>query len=154
MIQPLRAAHRRAFVGLAVVLPAILIIGLGARSSPPRAIAQIGNPSAPSHVVRESSNLWRNHTIQSTFYVRSDRPQEISVVLQSTEDLNAPDLLLYWTVNAPQGQVLPDAAKLVGAFKANKAFLIPLNEERAGYLVLFSSAHQSVFDTARVEKLP
>ena len=31
MIQPLRAVHRRAFVALAVVLPAILLIGLGAR---------------------------------------------------------------------------------------------------------------------------
>ena len=42
----------------------------------------------------------------------------------------------------------------MGAFRTGKAFLIPLNEMRAGYLVLFSSAHQSVFDTARVEKLP
>ena len=31
MIQPLRVIHRRAFVALAVVLPAILLIGLEAR---------------------------------------------------------------------------------------------------------------------------
>ena len=31
MIQPLRVVHRRAFVALALVLPAILLIGLGAR---------------------------------------------------------------------------------------------------------------------------
>ena len=31
MIQPLRAVHRRAFVALALVLPTILLIGLGAR---------------------------------------------------------------------------------------------------------------------------
>ena len=42
----------------------------------------------------------------------------------------------------------------MGEFRSGKAFLIPLNERRGGYLVLFSSAHQSVFDSARVEKLP
>jgi hypothetical protein len=31
MIQPLRTVHRRGFVGLAVVLPAILAVGLGSR---------------------------------------------------------------------------------------------------------------------------
>jgi hypothetical protein len=36
MIQTLRVAHRRAFVGLAVVLPAILLVVLGARTSRPR----------------------------------------------------------------------------------------------------------------------
>ena len=153
MIQPLRVAHGRAFVGLAVVLPAILLIGLGARSSRPSEDALIALP-APANVVRESSNLWQNHTIHSTFYGRSDRPQEIDVVLQSAEDLNAPDLLLYWAANPPQGNVLPGEARLMGAFRTGKGFLIPLNEKGTGYLVLFSSAHQSVFDTARVEKLP
>ena len=76
MIQPLRVAHRRAFVGLAVVLPAILLIGLGARSSRPAEGALIADVPATANVVRESSNLWQNHTIHSTFYSRSDRPQE------------------------------------------------------------------------------
>ncbi len=154
MIQPLRLAHRRAFVGLAVLLPAILLIGLGARSSGPGFGAHFADVPATASVVRKSSNLWQNHTIDSTFYRRSDRPQEIDVVLQSAQDLNAPDLLLYWTANAPQGNILPGEARLVGDFKIGKAFLIPWSEKRTGYLVLFSSAHQSVFDTARVEQLP
>jgi hypothetical protein len=154
MIQPLRVAHRRAFVGLAVVLPAILLIGLGARTSRPGDGVLIPDVPAPANVVRASSNLWQNHTIHSTFYSRSDRLQEVDVVLQSAQDLNSPDVLLYWADNAPQGNALPGDAKLVGSFRNGKAFLIPLNEERTGYLVLFSSAHKSVFDTARVEKLP
>ena len=154
MIQPLRVAHRGVFVELAVVLPAILLIGLGARTSRPDQGVLIADVPAAANVVRKSSNLWQNHTIHSTFYSRSDRPQEIDVVLQSAQDLNSPDLLLYWADNAPQGNALPGEAKLVGAFRTSKAFLIPLNEKRTGYLVLFSSAHQSVFDTARVEKLP
>ncbi len=143
MIQPLRVVHRGAFVGLAVVLPAILLIGLGARTSRPDQGVLIADVPATANVVRESSNLWQNHTIHSTFYSRSDRPQEIDVVLQSAQDLNAPDLLLYWADNAPQGNALPGEAKLVGAFRTGKAFLIPLNETSTGYLVLFSSAHQS-----------
>jgi small GTP-binding protein len=39
-------------------------------------------------------------------------------------------------------------------FTPGKYFLVPLSEKRAGYLVLYSTAHQTVFDTARVEKLP
>jgi len=154
MIQPLRAAHRRAFAGLAAVLPAILLIGLGARVSRQGEGAHIGDVPATAEVVRESGSLWQNHTIQSTFYRMPDHPQEIDALLRPAQDLNAPDLLLYWTANAPQGNALPGKAKFMGSFKAGTALPIPLNENHTGYLVLFSSAHQSVFDTARVEKLP
>jgi hypothetical protein len=68
--------------------------------------------------------------------------------------LNEPDLLLYWATTAPQGNVLPADAQLVASFIAGKPLLLPLNGKGAGHLVLFSQAHQTVFDTARVEKLP
>jgi hypothetical protein len=154
MIQPLRVAHRTAFVVLAVVLPAILLIGLGARTSPLGESALIADVPAPASVVMESNNLWQNHAIRSTFYDRSDRPPETDIVLQSARNLHAPDLLLYWAANPPQGNFLLTEARLVGEFKAGRTFLLPLNDKRTGYLVLFSSAHQSVFDTARVERLP
>jgi hypothetical protein len=35
-----------------------------------------------------------------------------------------------------------------------RVFLLPLNEERAGNMILFSLAHQTVFDAAKVETLP
>jgi hypothetical protein len=76
------------------------------------------------------------------------------VVLLPAQELNEPDLLLYWAAIAPEGNSLPKEARLVGAFNTAKVFPIPLNEKRAGYLVLFSPAHQTVFDTARVEMLP
>ena len=105
-------------------------------------------------MVRESSTLWQKHSIQSRFYSKPDRPLDTFVVLLPAEELNEPDLLLYWVTNAPQGNVLPADAQLVAAFTTGKAFLLPLEEKRAGHLVLFSRAHQTVFDTARVEKLP
>jgi len=105
-------------------------------------------------MVRESGNLWQKHSIQSRFYRKPERPLDTYVVLLPAQELNEPDLLLYWATSSPQGNVLPGEAQLVGAFTAGKAFLLPLNEKRAGHLVLFSQAHQTVFDSARVEKLP
>ena len=153
MIQPLRVVHRRAFVALALVLPAILLIGLGAR---PRLRPSIHATDVPDtgNMVRESSTLWQKHSIQSRFYRKPDHPLDTYVALLPSEELNEPDLLLYWATDAPQGNVLPGKAQLVGAFTAGKAFLLPLNAKGSGHLVLFSPAHQTVFDTARVEKLP
>src|SRR6266496_3151040 len=154
MIQPLRAVHRRAFVALALVLPAILLIGLGARRPRLGLSAHATDVQDSENMVRESSTLWQKHSIQSRFYRKPDRPLDMYVVLSPAEELNEPDLLLYWATNSPQGNVLPGEAQLVSAFTTSKAFLLPLNQKRAGYLVLFSPAHQAVFDTARVETLP
>jgi len=154
MIQPLRTVHRRALVALALVLPAILLIGFGARRPRLGPSARATEVQDSENVVRESSTLWQKHTIQSRFYRKPDRPLDRFVVLSPAEELNEPDLLLYWTTNSPQGNVLSGEAQLVSAFTAGKAFLLPLNQKRAGYLVLFSLAHQAVFDTARVETLP
>ncbi|MGA7572429.1 MAG: hypothetical protein WCA97_00495 [Terriglobales bacterium] len=154
MIQPLRTMHRRAFVGLAFVLPAILVVGLGARRPRLSQGIQAIDVPAPFSLVRESGTLWQNHAIQSKFYGRLDRPRDIYVVLQPLQELNEPDLLLYWASSASLGNVLPPDARIVGAYRMNKAFLLPLNSERAGRLVLFSLAHQTVFDSAGVDPLP
>ena len=100
MIQPLRVVHRRAFVALALVLPAILLIGLGARRPglDPRA-RPIDAPDT-GKIVRESSNLWQKHSIQSRFYRNPDGALDTYVVLLPAEELNEPDLLLYWAKRA------------------------------------------------------
>jgi hypothetical protein len=153
MIQPLRVVHRRAFVALSLVLPAILLVGLGARR-PHLGPSHATDVPDTGNIVRESSTLWQKHSIQSKFYSKSDRPQDIYLVLRPAQQLNEPDLLLYWVTNAPEGDVLPASARFVDAFTTGKAFLLPLDEKRAGHLVLFSLAHQAVFDTAKVETLP
>jgi hypothetical protein len=154
MIQPLRTLHRRAFLALAFILPAILVIGLRARPPQVRPTARVPGLPVGAYMVRESGGLWRKHAMQSMFYSMPDRPQDIYIVLQPTQQLNEADLLLYWTATAPQGSALPEDAQLVGAYIAGKAFLLPLSDKRSGYLVLFSLAHQTVFDTGTVEKLP
>jgi hypothetical protein len=153
MISPLRSLHRRTFVALAIVLPVILSIGIGARSRPG---SNSGGSSLPAtwYVVKQSSSLWQKNTILSTFYSTPSRPQDIHVVLVPSHELNEPDLLLYWANDPPSGNALPTEAQFIGAFSAGHAFLLPLNEKRAGHLMLFSSAYQTVFDTANLETLP
>ena len=153
MIQSLRTVHRRIFVALALVLPAFLLLGLGARRPRLNLGTHATNAVDTGNTVRESSTLWQKHSIQSKFYSKPDRPLDTYVVLVPAEELNEPDLLLYWTTNAPQGNILPGEAQIVGAFTTSKTFLLPVNWKGAGYLVLFSPIHQTVFDTARVEKL-
>ncbi len=153
MIQPLRAVHRRAFVALSLVLPAILLLGLEARRTRFNLDTHATNADDTGNTVRQSGTLWQKHSIQSRFYSKPDRPQDIYLVLQPVQELNEPDLLLYWATNAPQGNVLPADAQFVDAFTTGTCFLLRLNRKGTGYLVLFSAAHQTVFDTARVEKL-
>ena len=153
MIRPLRTAHRRAFVALAFVLPALLAAGLVARRPLRPSRLQVPLPSS-AYLVRKSDILWQTHTIQTTFYSDSNRPEDIQVSLHPAKELNEPDLLLYWSVEQPTRDSLPAAAQFLGPFAAGKTFGLPLSVNRTGYLVLFSLPHQSLVDTAKVEKLP
>ena len=154
MIQPLRTMHRRAFVALAVVLPAILFAGIGGRHPGKSLTERAPELPATVYLVRESNGLWTQHSIDTKFYGGAGSPKDIYVVLRPMQPLNEPDLLLYWSTNTPQGKSLPSESLLVAPYSADEAFALPLEKERAGNLILFSLAHQTVFDSARVEKLP
>jgi hypothetical protein len=154
MIQPLRTVHRRAFVALALVLPAILLAGIEERHPGTGMTGRGPDLPATAYLVRESTGLWAQHSIATKFYGRLDSPKDIYVVLRPTQALNEPDLLLYWSNNTPQGKSLPSESLLVAPYTADKTFTLPLAKERAGNLILFSLGHQTVLDSARVEKLP
>ncbi len=156
MIQPLRAVHRRAFVALALVLPAILLAGLGARRSRPQPQSEGNDPKAPAsaQLLKKADTLWQRHTIQTEFYSEASDAQDFYVVLHPAQTLNEPDLLLYWATSEPQGNTLPPEARLLGSLAPGKIFSLHLDGERAGHLVLYSGAHQAVVDIATVEKLP
>jgi len=154
MIQALRTTHRRAFVALSVILPAILLAGIEGRHPGTSPTGRAPELPATGYLVRQSNRLWTQHSIDTKFYGRSQSPKDIYVVLRPIEALNEPDLLLYWSSNTPQGNSLPSESLLVAPYAADQAFALPLEKERAGNLILFSLAHQTVFDVARVEKLP
>jgi hypothetical protein len=154
MIQPLRTVHRRAFLALALVLPAILLAGIEARHPGTSVTRRALELPATAYLVRESNGLWAQHSIATSFYGRSDAAKEIYVVLRPMQALNETDLLLYWSTNAPQGNSLPNESLLVAPYAADQAVALPLEKGQAGNLILYSLAHQTVFDSARVEKLP
>src|SRR6476469_1315266 len=116
MIPTLRTGHRRAFVALAFVLPAVLVVGLESRRMPSR--VQVLQLPSSACLVRESDTLWQMHTIQTAFYRDSNRSGDIQVALRPAQELNEPDLLLYWSVEQPTGDSLPAAAQLLGPFAA------------------------------------
>lgn len=154
MIQPLRTVHRRAFVTLALVLPGILLAGIEARHPGTSPMGRSPELPPTAYIVRESNGLWTQHSIATKFYGRSNSSKDIYVVLRPMQPLNEPDLLLYWSTKTPQGKSLPSESLLVAPYTADEAFTLPLDKEREGNLILFSLAHQTVFDIARVEELP
>ena len=154
MIQPLRTVHRRVFVTLALVLPVILVAGLGARHRCLRPVAPAKQVADSVHLVRNSTGMWQSHAIQTEFFADSITPDNLYVVLRPAQDPSEPDLLLYWATSQPSGVSLPAEARLLGAFVAGKTFTLPRGAAPGGHLVLYSLAHQSVVDTAAVEKLP
>jgi hypothetical protein len=153
MIQPLRTAHRRLFLALAFLLPAILLAGLGARPKHPASSGSSVVRVPPSfEFVKASPHLLQKHELESKFYRDPNRPGEVAIVFNPVPEWTEPDLLVYWSPDAVQGDTLPAHAQLIGPFAASKAFLLPSSE--SGTLILFSLPHQSVFDTARVGELP
>ena len=104
MIQPLRTVHRRVFITLALMLPTIVLVGLGARRPRPRPVAQVAAVPASAYLVRESGKLWHKHSIRSAFYSDANNPKDMYVVLRPTQELHEPDLLLYWAGAEPQGK--------------------------------------------------
>jgi hypothetical protein len=151
----LRTVHRRAFLGLAFVLPVVLITGLTARR--PQVKASSGHTSqlpASAQLIRKSDTLWQKHEMHSMFYSSADAPRILYVVLHPVESVDEPDPLLYWSLTAPVADDLSPQAQLMGAFVPDKTLALQLDQQRAGYLILYSGAHQAVIDFAKVEKLP
>lgn len=149
MIQPLRSAHRRAWFALAVVLPALLVVGLMARR--PRLIADSRiNDSEALVPIRQSDHLWAKHTIHSAFLRRASDPTKVQVVLEPLDDLSVPDLLVYWSAEMSGNDNLPANAVLLGTFKKSSPLLLR-ESDRKGFLILYSLAHQSIVDAASLE---
>jgi len=153
MIQPLRAAHRKTFAVLAIALPAMFWIALRAREAPLAKSSAIVAMPPSMYLLRQSDRLWGKPIIQSKFYGDSANGDDVEVVLLPPQEMNDPDLLLYWT-----GDLRPAADisgwKLLGPFGEGRVFSLPLDAKRGGHLALYSLAHREFVDSALVEKLP
>jgi hypothetical protein len=151
MIQPLRTVHRRVTMALALVLPAVLVVGLMARRPATHAGANIKNSEA-WQAIRQSDDLWTKHKIHSVFLQDTSDPSVVQVVLEPPEGLSVPDLLVYWSPELSSKDDLPIHAVLLGPFENSTPLHLQESNAR-GFLILYSIAHQSVVDTASLESV-
>ena len=144
MIQPLRAAHRRTFAALAVALPAIFVAGLLVRhpETPAQSTQGSAAPAAGKKAF-ESDHLFR-HRIQTMIFADAAGR---AVELRPVEDLQAPDLLLYWSASGDDVA----HATLLGAFEPGRRYRLPAS---GGRLLLYSLAHRELVDAAALEAMP
>jgi hypothetical protein len=149
MIQTLRTAHRRIFMVLAVLLPAIIAAGLSERHALVRAKASSTFQSATR--LSAASAVWQKNTATTEFFSNPTNPDTVRLFLKPVQELRDPDLLLYWTAEAGASDL--SHARLLGALVGGRAYSLT-REEHRGYLVLYSLAHSAIVDRAKVEGLP
>lgn len=138
MIQPLRTAHRRIFTVLAVVIPAVIIGGITLRHketpAPGQIVVLMGSRSTHGLMMTQRSG------------------SELQVI--STKQLDAPDLLAYWS-GTPNARS-PDANSiLLGSFIPGRLnrFALPAGGE-TGTLILYSQPLAKVVDSVEIGVTP
>ena len=152
MIQPVRTAHRRVFIVLAVLLPAIIAGGLTARRH--NAMPASTSPSVLQNVagIDSASATWEKNSCLTKFYWDEVHEIKVRIFLNPARELHDPDLLLYWATNAGAGPDELSNAALLGPFHAGEAYSIP-PKQVAGYLILYSLVHRTIVDRAKVKVL-
>jgi hypothetical protein len=151
MIQPLRSAHRRTWLALALVLPTVLIVGLMARRPLPRPDSKINNSEA-RQTIRQLDDLWTKHKIHSVLLRDTSDPTSVQVVLETFGDLSVPDVLVYWSPQLSGSDSLPTNAVLLGALENSRPLHLRDSNPK-GFLILYSRAHHSIVDAAPLESV-
>ena len=152
MIQPLRTAHRWVFIVLAALLPAIIAGGLTARHLNPTSAST--SPGVLQNVAGLDSAFatWEKNTCFAKFYWDGANKIKVRIFWSPARESHDPDLLLYWAANAGAAPDDVSNATLLGPFHAGEAFSIP-PKQVAGYLILYSLAHRTIIDRAKVKVL-
>jgi len=169
VIHPLRRRHRLLITALAVVVPTLYLLALAARPSfPEDGWGRGGIPPSLEpikEVGRELAawpDLWPEPVRLTTRLVAMpDGLRALELLPVAPPD--APDLLLYWTPAAHQGdpasagETLPGEAWLLGPFAPESPIPLPLPEvawEGGGTLLLYSLGHQRLVAHAALPALP
>ena len=141
MIRELRRRHRRAALGLALVLPAAYVAALAARAPQPVVAGSLahslGEPSSAAAAERV--------TLAPRVTIAKD-PEGRRVVELDTRGLETqPDALVYWSASPATGESLPPDAFFLGALpeSAVRAYRLPEPARAGGGSVfVFSVAWQ------------
>ena len=108
-----------ASVALALLLPTILIVGLGARRANETAFLAV----QPENSAPTKAALWHNRTMRSDYGSDPNAPQNTYVIVSPERELNEPDLLIYWVTGPVKGDSLPEASKAFREFCCRKRSL-------------------------------
>ncbi len=146
-----------AYVAAGFVFAAIFVsLGVQRLDSEARgsgvAFRSLAIPQAAARL-RSVSAVWGQNTLTTEFYSDTAHQVRVRLLPNPVRELHDPDLLLYWATNA--GAVPDDLsnAVLLGPFLAGKEYSIP-PKQVAGYLILYSLAHRTIVDRAKVEVRP
>ncbi|MCG8460185.1 MAG: hypothetical protein MI919_28205 [Holophagales bacterium] len=154
MIAPLRRRHRRVITLLAVALPVLVVLALGARPEPPVAEPLLDGPVVPGTPPVASVMLGGDSAESPPIEGMIRRHAEV-LELELGLPLRHPDVLAYWLEDptgdsagagsAPAASGIPAEAYLLGPVTARRVNVYRLPEAsggRAGRLLLYSLGHQ------------
>lgn len=140
MIQPYRTLHRRVFLVLLVFLPAVLAAGLHYRRRP----LGITAPESKHFMAgRETAGHWQTEKVRIRL-LRSSDEHARWVQLIPDHPLRVPDVLVYWSAQFPDKDVLPTDARLIGPLDPAAHYRLPV---ASGYLVLYSLPVHRIVDS-------
>jgi hypothetical protein len=140
-----RIAHRGIFVALALVIPALLLAGIGLRPTVPplstdETLFRAGGFAA--HTGQDEVEIVGEGLRFGLTRLGDGR----SMVIRPLEIIAKPDLLVYWSERAPkpnedQGARIADA-ELVGSLSGRSRRVLTLPEGASGgYLLVYSLGH-------------
>ena len=153
MIRGLRARHRWTFAGLALALPIGLGLALSSRSSvpasAPRAEAAVALPNAAP----ASDAIVKSGQAEMRVRVWNSGADGARVIeLSPKQDLESPDVLVYWSESDAR-DALPPNAILLGSLAGIQQRRFALSKSvHGGRLYLYSLAHQELVASLEFER--
>jgi hypothetical protein len=154
VIRALRARHRALATILALALPLGISLALSSRRDAPR-LERLpsGDPADPGPRTQVKQRTLRvgNFNLDTRTWP-DDRLAAFVLEVAPREDLQRPDVLVYWSQSAPQQD--PDASSvLLGALAGTspRRFALP-PQAIDGYLSLYSLAHRELLGSAEFER--
>ncbi len=145
MIQPLRAAHRRAVFALAAALPAVFAVGLAARRPE--------TPANPAVAWDGKAVRWLGRSAFRLANTEAGIRRSADgawVEISTPRDLLEPDLLAYWSPAASHAGVLPADGRLIGTIAGRRMRLPDAARSSPGCVSVYSLAHESVVGTVQL----
>ncbi len=158
MITRLRTRHRRMFLGIAVIVPAVFVFGLLSRPDPilpsrlPGGLSNDG-PAIPDVRTDYQVGVWNIPGIRLERW--TTEPDRWNIRVVPDQPFPAPEALLYWVAEeSGPGDVPSDSAHLLGSFGGlgPKSYRLPDRSHGRGWLILYSLGQAREIARASLEE--